>query len=62
MDFDFDGQFGRVKSLGEQRIRTSYKECHCYINDTYEQIAARWGKTPQQRYAEQRAKNAEKKD
>jgi len=48
MDFDFDGQFGRVKSLGEQRISTSYKECHCYINDTYEQIAARWergGKT-----------------
>lgn len=56
MDFDFDGQFGRVKSLSEQQHTVKPTDCYCYIDDTFEQLSARWGKGGAAAYARQKAK------
>ncbi len=47
---DFDGQYARTSSLSEQQHTVRTTECHCYINDTFEQIAARWGKGGKTKY------------
>lgn len=42
---DFDGQFARTRSLAECATSVKQTDCHCNINDTFEQLAASWGKT-----------------
>lgn len=43
---DFDGQFARTASLGEAQkpLKQPIHECHCYINDTYEELQRWWGR------------------
>lgn len=53
---DFDGQFARVSSLADQQHTVKNTDCYCYINDTFEQLSARWGKGGAAAYARQKTK------
>jgi len=48
---DFDGQYARTSSLSEQQRTVKPVDCCCYINDTFEQMAARWGRGGKAKYA-----------
>lgn len=43
---NYDGQYFRTESLGDisTKPRGYLHESHCYINDTFEQLAATWNK------------------
>ena len=41
---DFDGQFARTSGISDLQHSVKWTENHCYINDTFEQLSARWGK------------------
>lgn len=61
---DFDGHFAQTSGIGDLQHNVQWTDCHCYINDTFEQLAARWGKGGAAAYAQQkereRAKRAKK--
>lgn len=43
---NYDGQYYRADSLGDLSTKAKgyVHECHCHINDTFEQLAASWSK------------------
>ena len=53
---DFDGQFARTSGIADLQHSVKWTENHCYINDTFEQLSARWGKRGAAAYAQQKEK------
>lgn len=56
---DFDGQFARTSGIADLQHSVKGTENHCYINDTFEQLSARWGKDGAAAYARQKARKRE---
>ena len=54
---DFDGQFARTSTLAEHQHTVRVTECRCHVNDTFEQLAATWGKKGKAKYAAHKAKS-----
>ena len=52
---DFDGQFARTSGISDLQHSVKWTENHCYINDTFEQVSARWGKGGAAAYARTKA-------
>lgn len=56
---DFDGQFMRTSGIADLQHSVKWTENHCYINDTFEQLSARWGKGGAAAYARTKARKME---
>lgn len=56
---DFDGQFARTSGIADLQHSVKWTENHCYINDTFEQLSARWGKGGAAAYARTKARKRE---
>lgn len=56
---DFDGQFARTSGISDLQHSVKWTENHCYINDTFEQLSARWGKGGAAAYARTKARKME---
>ena len=56
---DFDGQFARTSGIADLQHSVKWTENHCYINDTFEQLSARWGKFGAAAYARTKARKME---
>lgn len=56
---DFDGQFARTSGISDLQHSVKWTENHCYINDTFEQLSARWGKGGAAAYACTKARKME---
>lgn len=56
---DFDGQFARTSGISDLQHSVKWTENHCYINDTFEQLSARWGKGGAAAYARTKAREME---
>lgn len=56
---DFDGQFARTSGIADLQHNVKWTENHCYINDTFEQLSARWGKGGAAAYARTKARKME---
>ena len=56
---DFDGQFARTSGISDLQQNVKWTENHCYINDTFEQLSARWGKRGAAAYARTKARKME---
>ena len=56
---DFDGQFARTSGISDLQHSVKWTENHCYINDTFEQLSARWGKGGADAYARTKARKRE---
>ena len=56
---DFDGQFARTSGIADLQHSVKWTENHCYINDTFEQLSARWGNGGAAAYARTKARKGE---
>ena len=56
---DFDGQFARTSGIADLQHSVKWTENHCYINDTFEQLSARWRKVGAAAYARTKARKME---
>ena len=56
---DFDGQFARTSGIADLQHSVKWTENHCYINDTFEQLSARWVKGGAAAYARTKARKRE---